>query len=125
MNIAQNTEFVLTKIDSLMNKAMPHLEKGAEEVIKYKVIEFRVQYLIIILVWITLAIAIKKLSRILIDDKWNGLEDGDLIALFIVGIVALSIGLIVTTAFSLLEATSFILSFTSPEIFAILQLIGR
>lgn len=123
MDFQQNTEFVISKLDSIINNAMPFVEKGAEEVIKYKLIEFRAEYIIgLVLCLLCLAIGYKCIKKAIIEDGSNNNDDlpfiFSVIGAFTCFVVAFCFGI-----FVVFETTAFILSFTSPEIFAIMQLI--
>jgi len=71
MDLKQNTEFILTKIDSLMRDAMPYLEKGSEEVIKYQVIKFRMEFIVFGLIFLFLSI----ICGITVKKLWSRVDE--------------------------------------------------
>jgi len=122
MDIQQNTEFILSKVDSLMQGAMPYLEKGGEEIIKYKVVEFRATAILCLLFPLMLLIGIVFLTKgIKVFDKESPKD-----AIYIIlGAVLTLIGLTTTLLELGPRIPKFVLSFTSPEMFAIMELIGK
>lgn len=126
MDLKQNTEFILTKIDSLMQGAMPYLEKGSEEVIKYQLVKFWAEWAITFILVFCLAYAVLKVCKKLysLDDEKDIFMHNYGLPIFIVG----TLGFIVSIALfivSCIEFTSLILSFTYPEMFAIMELLGK
>ena len=131
MDLQQNTEFIMTKIDSLMQGAMPYLEKGSEEMIKYKVIEFRSSLILTVLaLTIGMVIGLVILKKVISlkkakekENKFTNTEGEVIIGIIAcVAILMCFIGVIVNVC---LDGAKFILSFTSPEVFAITELLGK
>ena len=126
MDIQQNTEFVLGKIDSLMQTALPHLQQGAEEVIKYKVILFQAEFLAeLVFLGICLGLAFKyciKLHKINTDD--GCMNDGMVLGEVFLWIATCTFSIVYAFAVTC-NIPKFVASIVSPEIFAIMQLIGN
>jgi len=127
MDLKQNTDFILGKIDSLMTGAMPFLEKGAEEIIRYKVIEFRASYLVssistLIFLFVGVLFLINGIKN---GNKVEWVDAFEWILPLILGIISSFLSFLFLTMNTIANAHKLILSFTSPEMFAIMELLRK
>lgn len=119
MDLQSNTDYVLVKLDSLFTSALPYLEQGVEEVIRYKLIEFRSAYFIGLFILVFFGfISFRLLRNTVFDSSDTELER------FTAGAFSglITIFILILGAFNL---PKLILSFTSPEMFVIMQLVGQ
>jgi len=128
MNIQENTEFIIGKVDSLFKQAMPYLQKGGEELITYKVIQFRVDFIIyscisFFLTLIFTVVLVKCIKGLIKTPQYD--DDSG----YSIGVMISGFFLFVTIFVSILKilplVSGFVLSFTNPEVFAIMQLLGK
>ena len=126
MDLKQNTEFILSKIDSLMSDAMPYLEKGAEEMIMYQIVKFQVGFLLSLIIASAFFLAGSvSLYKGLKAAKKNDYDEGVWWGFVVVGGVICVGSFIGFLGEVVGDVPKFALSFATPEMFAIMELLGK
>ena len=112
----ENTEFILTKIDSLVQKALPSIEKGGEMFVRYHALTQVITYIVVLMVAIYLMIIF-----------WKNLTKVDLDVFNREAIVCMLtfFPLLFSAMYSIIELTSFIQAIVAPEIYTIMKVIGQ
>jgi len=123
MDIQQNTEFILNKIDSIMTQATPYLEKGSEAVVKYKVNE--VIYNSVSWFIVSHFIFIMGLFLVITSFKHYINNEVKSIMFFSIGIISTCIGFVSSVIFWSDGFPRFLLAINNPELYTIFNLLGK
>ena len=125
-NLQANTEFILTKLDSVFQKALPHLQNGAEEVVTYQVIKFQANYVLWSAFWLIFLIASSiSIMKGLKAGKKAHWIDGPYWAAVIAGGFGVVISVIGIGNTIISDGTKFALSIATPEMFTIMEMLGK
>lgn len=119
----ENIEFALTKLDSIAKYAMPYIEKGSEQFVKYHVIGLWVDYAVCLVILAFFPFICFKLTKASI--KATEENSDNIIHIMFYPIIAFVTAVIsfITVILMVVHISDLVMTFVAPEVYVIMKLI--